>query len=103
MAISPKEVKTHPKSFVRKTVYFRLFTVRWALSHDRKEVGMKRFLFMVMMIPVIWIPAPGRIVIVPPPQPREIYIAPPPQPGQVEILLLRETQGTGGLDREEDK
>jgi hypothetical protein len=103
MAISPKEVNTQPRSFVRKTVDFRLFTVRWALSHERKGVGMERFLFMVMMIPVIWIPAPRRIVIVPPPQPREIHIAPPPQPGQVEILLLRETQRTEGLDKEEDK
>lgn len=94
MTISMEEVTTHPRPFVRKTVDFRLFTVRWALSHTRKEVGMKRFLFMVMVIPVIWIPTPGSVVIAPPPQPGKIHIAPPPQPGQVEILLLRETQET---------
>jgi hypothetical protein len=67
---------------------------------ERKEAGMKRFLLMVIMIPALWIPAPGRIVIVPPPQPCEIHIAPPRQPGHVGILLLRETQWTVEADKE---
>ncbi|NIS69565.1 MAG: hypothetical protein GTO12_11620 [Proteobacteria bacterium] len=64
---------------------------------------MKRFLFMAMMIPVIWVPTPGRVVIGPPPQPGKIYIAPPPQPGQVEILLLTEAQRTGERDKEGER
>jgi len=74
-----------------------------SIHSEGKEGGMKEFLLMVIMIPVLWIPTPGRIVIGPPPQPGEIHIAPPPQPGHVGMLLLKEAQRKGERDKEGER